>query len=104
MSGEIGKGMLAAANSPVRAVLTSIAAGVTLTLVIWIASQLSHVAYALPALDRRVLTMEARDGVALEQAAATREALAVLRTQLIAVQEELRMLRRDVALPRRGEL
>jgi hypothetical protein len=101
--GELQKGVLAAANSPVRAVLTSIAGGLTLTLVLWMASQLSHVAYALPALDRRVATMEARDAVALEQAAATREALAVLRTQIAGVQEELRMLRRDMSPTRTRE-
>lgn len=93
MSGEVNRGILAAANSPLRAVATSVIGGLTLALLIWVAALLSHMSYAMPAIERRVAIIEARDSAVVEQAAATREALAVLRTQIGGVQDEMRMLR-----------
>jgi hypothetical protein len=90
---KMSDGIVAVANSPLRAVLTSVIGSVTLALLIWVASLLSYLAHTMPVVERRIAAIEARDDTAREQAIATREALAVLRTQMTGMQEEMRLLR-----------
>jgi hypothetical protein len=90
---KMSDGIVAVANSPLRAVLTSVIGSVTLALLVWVASLLSYLAHTMPVVERRIAAIEARDDTAREQATATREALAVLRTQMAGMQEEMRLLR-----------
>jgi hypothetical protein len=90
---KMSEGIVAVANSPLRAVLTSVIGGLTLALLVWVASLLSYLAHTMPVVERRIAAIEARDDTAREQATATREALAVLRTQMAGMQEEMRLLR-----------
>jgi hypothetical protein len=91
---ELSKGLMAAANSPIRAVLTTVIGGVTLALLLWIASLLSHMSYAMPNFERRLAGIETRQEVVGDHMALTREGLAVLRREVALMQEELRLLRR----------
>jgi hypothetical protein len=91
---EFSKGLVAAANSPIRAVMTTVIGGITLTLLLWIASLLSNLAYVIPVFERRITSLETRQEAIGDHMALTREAIAVLRREVALMQEELRLLRR----------
>jgi hypothetical protein len=92
---ELSKGLTAAANSPIRAVMTTVIGGITLALLLWIASLLSNLAYVIPVFERRITSLETRQETVKDHMVLTREAVAVLRREVVLMQEELRLLRRS---------
>jgi hypothetical protein len=90
---DITKTIVAAANSPIRQILTTVFSGVIMALLLWMTNVLVNVSHTLPLIERRISTLEMKQDSVTEHLALSREAIAVLRREVAMVQEELRTIR-----------